>query len=48
MDKANGKGRMIHANGDVYLGDYVSDKPEGQGTYTTGDGAQNSGLWKDG
>ncbi len=25
-DKANGKGRLIHADGDVYLGEWVEDK----------------------
>jgi len=25
-DKANGKGRLIHADGDVYEGDWSNDK----------------------
>jgi hypothetical protein len=33
-DKANGKGRLIHSDGDVYEGDWVNDKAEGYGVYT--------------
>jgi hypothetical protein len=38
-DKANGKGRLIHSDGDVYEGDWVNDKAEGYGIYTHMDGA---------
>ena len=27
---ANGKGRLIHADGDVYEGDWVNDKAHGK------------------
>ena len=26
LDRANGQGRLIHANGDVYQGEWVNDK----------------------
>jgi hypothetical protein len=39
-DKANGKGRLIHADGDVYVGDWVDDKAHGKGCYTHYDGAK--------
>jgi len=38
-DKANGKGRLIHADRDVYEGDWVDDKAEGYGIYHHSDGA---------
>jgi hypothetical protein len=38
-DKANGKGRLIHSDGDVYEGDWFNDKAEGYGIYTHMDGA---------
>ena len=45
--KANGKGRLIHSDGDVYEGDWVNDKAEGFGVYTHMDGAQYMGQWKE-
>jgi hypothetical protein len=44
---ANGRGRLIHADGDVYNGDWVDDKAEGYGTYTHMDGAIYVGMWKE-
>lgn len=44
---ANGRGRLIHADGDVYEGMWVNDKACGQGTYTHLDGAQYVGEWQD-
>ena len=38
-DKANGQGRLIHADGDVYEGDWKNDKAHGFGIYTHMDGA---------
>ena len=32
-DKANHKGRMTHANGDVYEGEWRDDKANGYGTF---------------
>ena len=31
---ANGKGRLVHADGDVYEGDWIDDKAHGKGKYT--------------
>lgn len=30
---ANGKGRLIHADGDVYEGEWFNDKAHGYGIY---------------
>ena len=35
---ANGKGRLIHADGDVYQGDWLDDKAHGTGFYNHTDG----------
>ena len=32
-NKANGKGRLIHSDGDVYEGEWCEDKAEGFGIY---------------
>lgn len=37
---ANGQGRLIHGDGDVYEGMWVDDKAEGFGVYTHLDGAK--------
>ena len=53
---ANGKGRLIHADGDVYEGDWLDDRAHGEGTmstsvangtgvYTHLDGASYKGGW---
>jgi hypothetical protein len=39
-DKACGKGRLIHADGDVYEGDWVDDKAHGKGVYMHFNGAR--------
>ena len=44
---ANGKGRLIHRDGDVYVGDWVNDKANGKGTYTYVDGSKYIGNWRD-
>lgn len=36
---ANGKGRLIHADGDYYEGEWINDKANGKGTYVHLDGA---------
>ena len=43
----NGKGRMIHADGDIYEGDFLDDKQDGYGIYTHTDGTVYKGQWKD-
>lgn len=42
---ANGKGRLIHGDGDVYEGMWKDDKAHGTGTYIHVDGATYSGEW---
>jgi len=42
---ANGKGRLVHADGDVYEGEWYNDKAQGQGKYTHLDGATYTGEW---
>ena len=42
-NKANGKGRLIHADGDVYDGHWKDDKAHGYGTYSHLDGAKYQG-----
>ena len=42
---ANGKGRLIHADGDVYIGEWLNDKAHGKGTYYHKDGASYVGEW---
>jgi hypothetical protein len=34
QDYQQGKGTMYYYTGDIYEGDWVNDKREGQGTYT--------------
>jgi len=46
--KSNGKGRLIHFDGDVYEGDWVDNKAEGKGIFISfneqyGDGARYDG-----
>ena len=45
-DQADGYGRLIHANGDFYNGDWVNDKAHGRGIYEHIDGAKYIGDWK--
>lgn len=40
---SNGKGRLIHCDGDVYEGDWVDNKAEGYGTYIHFYGAKYEG-----
>lgn len=42
---ANGRGRLIHADGDVYEGYWLNDKAHGKGVYLHIDGASYSGEW---
>lgn len=43
---AEGKGRAVYANGDVYDGEWRSDRREGQGTCTYTNGETYEGMWK--
>ena len=42
---ANGKGRLIHCDGDMYEGDWVDDTANGKGSYIQRDGARYEGEW---
>ena len=42
---ANGRGRLIHADGDVYEGGWLYDKAHGKGIYIHRDGASYTGEW---
>lgn len=42
---ANGRGRLIHADGDVFEGDWQDDKAHGKGIYIHRDGASYTGEW---
>ncbi len=44
---ANGKGRLIHADGDVYEGYWKNDKADGKGTYIHMDETKYVGDWLD-
>lgn len=44
---AEGKGRLIHAEGDVYIGRWKEDKANGKGKYIHTDGACYEGDWFD-
>jgi len=37
----------MHADGDIYEGQWVNDKAEGQGTYSHANGAFYEGQWLD-
>ena len=42
---ANGKGRLIHVDGNYYEGDWLDDKASGSGSYYNLNGAQYIGDW---
>lgn len=42
---ANGQGRLIHADGDVFEGQWLNDKAHGKGVYIHRDGASYTGEW---
>lgn len=44
-DAANGYGRLIHADGDMYVGYWCNDKSSGYGEYYHLDGASYKGEW---
>jgi len=37
----------VHADGDVYEGEWCNDKAEGKGTYSHANGAYYEGDWLD-
>ena len=44
---ANGYGRYIHGDGDIYEGNWVDDIANGKGIYYHLDGARYEGEWVD-
>jgi hypothetical protein len=42
-DKSSGKGKLVHADGDVYDGDWIEDKANGKGVYVHVNGAKYDG-----
>jgi len=44
---AQGKGRLIHSDGDVFIGYWKEDKANGKGKYLHMDGAVYEGDWQD-
>ncbi len=44
-DKAHGNGKLLHADGDYYEGEWVEDKAQGTGKYIHFNGAQYEGDW---
>ena len=42
-DKANGRGKLTHADGDIYEGDWMNDKANGNGVYSHSNGAKYEG-----
>ena len=42
-NKSYGKGRVIHANGNIYEGEFRNDMAEGQGVFTWPDGRRYEG-----
>ena len=45
-DKANGKGKITHANGDTYQGDWKDDQAHGIGLFISKDGTSYQGEWR--
>lgn len=43
----NGKGRMTHANGDIYQGEWVDGKANGMGVFVDTNGSMYEGMWQD-
>jgi hypothetical protein len=44
-NRANGVGRLIHADGDIYEGEWFNDQAHGKGTFKAIDGAVYIGDW---
>jgi hypothetical protein len=45
--RANGYGKLYHADKDVYEGEWLDDKANGRGVYIHANGAKYNGDWKD-
>ena len=42
---ANGKGRLIHSDGDIHVGEWKDDQANGYGVYLNADGSKYEGYW---
>lgn len=42
---ATGRGRLIHADGDIYDGEWLNDKAHGKGLYEHSEGSRFMGEW---
>ena len=47
-DKAEGLGKLLQVNGDLFIGHWSDDKKEGYGVFTWSDGKKYEGLWRNG
>ncbi len=45
MNKAHGKGKFIHVDGDLYEGEWIDDKANGYGVYIHANGTRYEGNW---
>ena len=43
QDRSCGNGKLIHADGDIYEGEWKDDKANGKGTYVHINGAKYTG-----
>ena len=46
-NKAEGKGKFLHVDGDTFEGEWSNDKANGWGVYLHKNGAKYEGYWKD-
>ena len=46
-NKANIKGKLIHSDGDIYIGEWYNGKSNSKGKYVHNDGTIYQGDWKD-
>lgn len=46
-NKAHGKGKFWHVDGDIFEGQWADDKANGYGIYNHAHGAKYEGQWKD-
>lgn len=46
-NKAHGKGKFFHIDGDIFDGEWLEDKANGYGVYNHVNGAKYEGYWKD-
>ena len=47
MAERYGKGVYTYNNGDTYNGEFVHNRKDGNGVYTSADGTKTEGIWSD-